>query len=121
MAPAFSSLLNRASQMGHLITRLSSAQSFWPPSCLLFLLAAPHLTVLCLAGAEATKPWGLGVAGALSRTNKRPAVPNAAGGILRKYRSQHSQEPLPPLSEAWDAKKYFAAIRQRLHFQRVSW
>lgn len=70
MAPAFSSLLNRASQMEHLTTPLSSAQSFWLPSCLLFLLAAPHPTVLCLAGAEATKPWGLAWRGlCLGRTN----------------------------------------------------
>lgn len=67
---------------------------------------------------------GLSMAGALSPskgTNKQPAVPNPAGGILRKYRSQHPRALLPPRSKASDAKKSFAAIRQRVHFQRASW
>lgn len=65
---------------------------------------------------------GLGVAGALSPskgTNKRPVVPNPAGGILRKCRSQRPRAPLPPRSEASDAKKRSAAVRQHLHFQRA--
>lgn len=93
---------------------LASLLFAFPPS-------SPTSDGAALGWSGSNQAMGLGVAGALSRTNKQLAVPNAAGGILRKYRSQHSREPLPPLSEAWDAKKHFAAIRQRLHFQRVSW
>lgn len=58
--------------------------------CLLFLPAAPCPALPRSAGVEETKLRGSAWQGALSPskgTNKRPAVPNLAGGILRKYRS----------------------------------
>lgn len=119
MAPAFSSLLNRALQMGYLITPCLLPS---PSGPLLFAFppSSPMSGGAALGQSGSDQTGELGMARALSAskgTNKRPAVPNPAGGILRKYHSQHSQVLLPPYSKPLDAKTCVAAIRQHLHFQ----
>jgi len=123
MPPAFSSLLNRASQLGHPITPPSSPQLFWPPLCLLFLPSSSTSDGAALSRSGSHHAVGLGVAGPLSPskgTNKRPAVSSPAGGILRKHRRQHPRPPLPPCAQASGAKQRCAAVRQCRHCQRAS-
>lgn len=95
---------------------LASLLFAFPPS-------SPMSDGATLSRSGSHRAAGLGVAGALSPskgTNKQPVVPNPAGGILRKCRSQHPRAPLPARSEASDSKKCFAAVRQHLYFQWAS-